>query len=124
MECYKELKKRFDKLDVTCREWHPKSGFPRSRETAQTILFRQDPVEPIAVVYLAHCLGYDNKQVVALLDQYVSERPEKAGEIKILRKLIAPVELSADEQTMIERMRKLPANKRQVFMEMLSTMES
>jgi hypothetical protein len=124
MRAYRGIKKVFSNLNQTCREWHPKSQFPRSRMTAQVILFGDEPVEPVAVAYMAHCLGFDNKKVVDLLDQYVAERPEKAGEIKILRKLIAPVELTADEQTMIERMRKLPANKRQVFMEMLSTMES
>jgi hypothetical protein len=124
MRAYRDLKKAFANLNQTCREWHPKSNFPRSRMTAQVILFGDEPVEPVAVAYMAHCLGFDNKKVVDLLDQYVAERPEKAGEIKILRKLIAPVELTADEQTMIDRMRKLTDERKKIIMGMLSTLES
>ena len=126
MKTYIPIRKRFDKLNISIRDWLRTAGFPMSRQTAQDVLsaYPPRPVDPISLAYLTLCLGYTNREVLAILEQYLLERPKELAKIKLLRRLIAPVELTAEEQTVLERLRKLPKGKRAAFVGMLSTLES
>ena len=112
MKSYKTLQDAFNKLDQSRVAWHKSARFPKTMETANAVLYRNTVVDASTLCYLAHCLGLSNKQTIAILDEYAKEVPKKAAEVAVLRKLIAPVDLSASEQDLINVLRKLPDEKR------------
>lgn len=122
MKIYSTIRQRFLSLNQTTREWFPKSGFPKTAETINAIIHRDQPTDPTTLVFLAFCLGFASTEILELLAQYDKERPEKHKECYILRKLIAPVELSEPEQALVERWRRLDTKGQQLIDGMLAGM--
>lgn len=124
MKCYEPLQKRFRALDMTSREWVEKARYPKSRDTANAILYRSDRVvDPTSFVCMAYCLGFNNVEIVELLGQYDKEAPDKRDEIRVFLKLITPITLSDDEQKLIASYNKMPVDKKAILVNTAKAME-
>lgn len=122
MKSYKPLYDAFRKLNQSTVTWHKLARFPKTMETANSILYRDAIVDASTLAYMAHCLDISNKEIVNILDSYAKEVPKKAPEVAVLKKLIAPVDITADEQDMILRLRKLDATKRKLIDDMVRSL--
>jgi hypothetical protein len=120
MKSYKPLQDAFRKLDQSTVSWFKSSRFPKTMETANTVLYRNAIVDGATLAYMAHCLGLSNKAIVGALEQYAVEVPKKAAEVAILKKLIAPVDITETEQKVISQMRNLDDAKRQLVVDMIA----
>lgn len=119
MKSYKPIQEAFRKLDQTTTSWFKSARFPRTMETANAVLYRNAVIDASTLAYLAHCLGLSNKQIIEILENYAVEMPKKAAEVAILKKLITPVELSSNEQGLVEKMRLLDDAKRKIILDMV-----
>lgn len=122
MKSYKMVQDAFKKLDQSTVTWFKTARFPKTMETANAVLYRDAVVDASTLVYLAHCLGLSNKQVIELLEGYAKEVPKKADEIAVLKKLIMPTELNKPEQALIDLIRKMPDDKRNLVYALASTL--
>jgi hypothetical protein len=122
MKAYKPLQEAFKNLGQSTIEWHKFSRFPKTAETANSVLHRDAVVDASTLAYLAHCLGLSNRQIVALLDDYAKEVPKKAAEVTILKKLIAPVDLDRTESELIIKLRAVSDKQRQSIMQMVESL--
>ena len=122
MKSYKPLQAAFKKLDQSTVTWFKTARFPLTMETANSILYRDAVVAASTLAYLSHCLGMSNKQTVDILDAYANEVPKKAVEVAVLKKLIAPTELTREEQTLVESLRKLNDAKRKLVIDMVGSL--
>lgn len=118
MKVYNQIRNKFLTLGQTTREWFSQSGFPGTAETINAILHRDAPTNPSTVVFLAHCLGFTNKELIALVDAYELERSEKSKECRLLRRIIAPVDITTDEQKHVNHLRKLDDKQRKLVFDM------
>lgn len=122
MKTYQPIRRKFLDLNVTTREWLPHSGFPKTAETVNAIIHRDAPADPQTVIFMAFCLGFASTEILDLLGLYLKERPDKAKEVAIFRKLIAPINISADEQDVITRLRRLTDQKRKLVTDLLDNL--
>ena len=116
MKSYKLIHEAFKKREQSTREWYKTSHFPKSEETANSILYRDAVVDASTLAYMAFCLDIPNGKIVDILDQYSKEQPKKAAEVEILKKLIAPTEIDKSEIEFLERFRKLDDSKRELVL--------
>lgn len=123
MKTYKALQDKFKRTNMSVKEWYNNSGFPKSEETVNRIINRNLPADPHTLAYLAHCLGFSRDEILPLLMQYAKEDPAKAPESLLLHKLISPSNICDEEKTLIERWRKLNAQKRKLVSDLLKTLE-
>ena len=122
MKSYEPLQKAFNKLDQSTVEWHRTARFPKTMETANSILYRNAVVDASTLAYMCHCLGLTNRQTVDVLEGYAKEVPKKAAEVAVLRKLIAPAEITKDDQTLIESLRGMDDTKRKLIFDMVRSL--
>lgn len=122
MKSYKPLQDAFRKLNQSTVAWHKSARFPKTAETANSVLHREAVTDASTLAYLGHCLGMSNKQVVALLDDYALEVPQKAVEVAVLRKLIDPVEMNESEHRLVVKFRELDDNKKKIISDMVGAL--
>ena len=122
MKAYLPLQAKFRELNESTANWHKSSKFPKTPETANSILYRDAVVDASTLAYLAHCLGMTNKKIASILAEYALEVPKKADEVAVLMQLIAPVDLSKEEQAFIIRLRDLPTVKRQLVYDLVRSL--
>ena len=119
MKSFKPIQEAFRKLDTSTATWHKTARFPKSMETANSILYRDAAVDACTLAYMSQCLGLSNKATVSILEAYAAEVAKKAAEVAVLKKLIAPVDLTNEEQEVITRLRKLDDAKRHLVFNMI-----
>jgi len=122
MKSYKPLQDAFHKLDQSTVSWHKNSRFPKTMESANAVLYRNAVVDASTVAYLSHCLGLSNKQTIAVLDAFAVENPKKRNEVDVLKQLIAPVELTEQEQNLVGKYRSLAPAKRKIVDDMVNAL--
>lgn len=119
MKSYKPIHDAFRRLNTSTIAWHKTAGFPKSAETANQILHRDMTVDASTLAYMAHCLDIPNDGIIKILEAYAKEVPAKTGEVAVLRALIVPVQISAEEQELINSLRKLDDSKRALVMDLV-----
>ena len=112
MKSYLLIQKAFKKIDMTSDEWRKHSGFPKSTETVNSIIHRDAVVDACTLAYMSHGVGMTAKQTIDILDKYAEEVPRKAAEVAMLKQLIVPVDISAEEQYLLSKLRAMDSAKR------------
>ncbi len=123
MKAYKPLVDRFRKMNQTTPEWHKSARFPKTMETANSILYRDAIVDASTLAYMAYCLEFTNVETVTLLENYAKEVPKKAAEVAVLKRLINAVDWTKDEQQLVEKLRELSTTKKKLVFDLMKSLE-